>query len=205
MPQVILTNIIMYKNIVENHYKEYQNLSALYDKTKKDVTTTHNEDVENALYEIELSMDSEAFIIIAFSYMTIEAFCNIYLTQHVSKKNFKKFCFLKKLNTTISMLFSDNKISVSKNKAQEFYGSNIQKLVNMRNNMVHRYPVRFDLSIKSDISFKKGSAAAARQIENAYLRRINRVDVEMAATAYTKLLDSFKSAGINLSNLTFQY
>ncbi len=205
MSQFILTNIAMYDAIVSSHYNEYQKLTLIHDELSKNITGANKEEIETQLYQIQYTMDCEAAIIVAFGYMTIEAFCNAYLDQHIPRKKVEKIHFLKKLDTTISILFAENGKSVSKSKAQQYYGAEIQKLADMRNEMVHRHPVRFGLSLKSALTLQKGAAAATRQIEHAYLRRISRSDVKMAATAYTKLLDNFSVSGIDLSKLSFEY
>lgn len=202
---ITLTNIGLYQSIVTTHYQQYQELADEHNKLSLEQDDPCTRETDQTLYRLQRAMDCETAIIVAFSYMTIEAFCNVYLAKHLSKRKVEKIHFLKKLDTTISLLFAENEKSVSKNKAHKHYGADIQKLADMRNAMVHRHPVRFDLSLKSVIALQKGAAAAARQIEQAYLRRVSISDVEMAATAYTKLLDSLTSSGIDLSKLPFEY
>ena len=204
MPAVILSNVSIYKNIVDTHYQSY--CALLSQQTELSTGTDSQTDAcKEEMYNTQYAMDCEAAIVVVFSYMTIEAFCNMYLNQYIARQRMENFCFIKKINTTISQLFAESGKTVSKRKAFLYYGADIEKLVEIRNSMVHRYPVRLSLSIKTDDALESTAAVAAHQIEKNYLRRISPNDVEMAATAYATFLTKLKESGADFSKLRFIY
>ena len=60
--------------------KDYDNYSNGKDFSDLD------EETQNIIYAVQKSMDEAAMVIIAFSQMTIESFCNAYLIKTYSKR-----------------------------------------------------------------------------------------------------------------------
>lgn len=195
----------MYRSIVAKHYQLYQELAKEHDKLSLETDPANAEEEEQALYSLRYEMDCEAAIICIFSHMTFEAFCNVYLLQHIPKKEIEDKSFIEKVDSSIVQLLAESGNPIPQEDAPLYYGADIKALVNIRKKMVHRYPVRGDISLKTDESFQKGSLDIARQIEECYLRRIDRTIVSNAATAYDRFIAKMKASGVDFTRLCFAY
>lgn len=200
---VALTNIKIYKMIVDSHYQQYLELASKYDLLDKaDIPL---EEKDGKLYEIQTNMDANAAVIVVFGHMTIEAFCNIYLLQKLSKAKVDDMSFIDKVDLTVVSLLKDNGTAISETDAPNYYGTNIAALVKIRKRFVHRYPIRFELNHESEEAFEKDAACGAQMIEDGYLRRIKGEDVQNAAEAYQKLINTLETAGVDFSKIGFIY
>lgn len=150
-------------------------------------------------------MDEDAAIILVFGQMTIEAFCNTYLLQHFLKTHFKDKPFIDKVNLTIVTIFEKSGIVVDEKDAHDYYGAYLPNIIAIRKKCVHRYPVRVEFDIDSDIEFEEDAITTVKQIENKYLKKIKRSDVENAATTYQKLIDKLKISGANFDTIGFPH
>ena len=93
------TNIESYQRIVSTNYDRYLDMVKEYNNFSKgkdfgDV----DEETQNLLYAVQKSMDEIAMVIIAFSQMTVESFCNAYLIKSYSRKVLSSWSFKKKIN-----------------------------------------------------------------------------------------------------------
>ena len=202
---VSITNISLYRSIVTKHYQLYQELAKELDRLSSETDPTNAEVKEQALYRLQCEMDCEAAIICIFSHMTFEAFCNVYLLQHMPKKEIEDKSFIEKVDSSIVQLLAESGNPIPKEDAPLYYGADIKVLVNIRNKMVHRYPVRGDISLKTDESLQRESLDIVRQIKECYLRRIDRAKVYNAATAYDAFIASMKASGVDFTKLSFNY
>lgn len=197
-----ITNISLYKNIVDNHYAHYLEVAAIYDTL---LTNPSSENLENEIYNVQHMMDEDAAVILVFGQMTIEAFCNAYLLQHYSKTHFKDKHFIDKVNLMIVSILDNIGISIGEKDAHNYYGADIPAMISIRKKCVHRYPVCAEFDLDSEVEFEKAAVATAEQIENTYLRRIKRSDVKNAATAYRLLLEKLEAAGVDFSTIGFSH
>ena len=206
------TNIESYHRIVTSHYHDYLEMIKDYDNYSngKDFSDL-DEETQNIIYAVQKSMDEAAMVIIAFSQMTIESFCNAYLIKTYSKKVLSSWSFEKRINTTISSLLLTAGVCVSKKDLPNFYGDGISELMKKRNKIVHRYPVivEFPISDKLDSKaikrFVKASKVGAEKIEKQALRRIDRSVVQQISLAYPTFIKKLADAGCKLENLPFRY
>lgn len=76
------TNIESYQRIVSSNYNRYLDMISDYNNFSngKDFFNV-DEETQNFLYAVRKSMDETAMVIIAFSQMTDESFCNAYLIK----------------------------------------------------------------------------------------------------------------------------
>ena len=199
---VSLTNIKMYNEIVAHTYKRYQELTTTYDELQAQNSATNSDENEN-FYALENAMDHAAAIILVFSEMTLEAFCNAYLLTKYSKNSFKDMSFIDKVDHTIVTMLKECGITISAADIKNYYGGDVKRIICIRKRFVHRYPVVFDLDTDSDEKFAKTSVAAADNIEGQFLRRVSKADVENAATAYQKFKDTLNSVGFDFSKIGF--
>ena len=71
-------------------------------------------------------------VIFVFSEMTLEAFCNAYLLQRYSKRAFKDWEFIKKVDRSIVTMLSENGTTISDADANNYYGSDIPQIIKIR-------------------------------------------------------------------------
>ena len=199
---VTITNIGVYKSIVDNHYKNYLKSANIYDTL---LSKSSPENLEDELYRIQSVMDEDAAVILVFGQMTIEAFCNAYLLQRYSKTYFENKPFIDKVNLMIVSMLDNIGISISEKDAHNYYGADIPAMISIRKKCVHRYPVCAEFDLDSEAEFEKASVVTAEQIENTYLRRIKRSDVKNAATAYRLLLKKLEVTGVDFSTIGFSH
>ena len=202
---VMLSNISIYKKIVDSHYNHYLELNTEYDEMKKKTSDANVAEMAGELYNLESAMDCDAAVILVFAQMTIEAFCNVYLLQHFSKTQIKDKSFIDKLKLSIITIMGEEGKTITEADAPNYYGADIPGIITIRKKFVHRYPISFDLSLTSEDEFKKDSANGVQEIEAGYLRRVKRADVDNAATAYQRLLDKLKASGADFDKFRFQY
>lgn len=206
------TNIESYHRIVTSHYKDYLNMIEDYNyySQGKDFYDA-DEDTRNRLYAVQKSMDETAMVIIAFSQMTIESFCNAYLMKKYSKKELLGWNFELRLKKTISLLFADSGISVADKNLANYYGEGITELLKKRNKIVHRYPVivRFPiyktLNAKNLEKFKRAAKTGAEAIEKQALHRIDRTAVKKISEAYPTFIKRLTDAGCTFGDIHFRY
>lgn len=199
---VILTNVKMYDEIVSHAYRHYQELMKAYDELQIQCPAS-NSDADAKAYSLEHAMDSVASIILVFSEMTIEAFCNAYLLTQYSKENFKHMSFIDRVDHTIITMLGKCGTIIQKADVDKYYGCDIKKIVRIRKKFVHRYPVSFDLNTASDKQFEQDSLATASEIKEQFLRRLESEDVENAALAYQKFKEKMSSMGVDFDKLGF--
>lgn len=206
------TNIESYHRIVTSHYKDYLDMIEDYNHYSqgKDFLDV-DEETQNLLYAIQRSMDESAMVIIAFSQMTIESFCNAYLRKSYSKKILTRWNFEKRLNETISLLLVSSGISVTKKDLPNYYGDGVSELLKKRNKIVHRYPVivRFPISkrlnSKNLRKFENAAKVGAEEIEKQALRRIDSLVVKRISEAYPTFIKTLSDAGCTFENIPFSF
>lgn len=200
--EIILTNIEMYNEIVSSAYAHYKELMVAHDKLLTSESET-NTDLDSKVYALQNAMDSTAAVILVFSEITLEAFCNAYLWTKYSKVSFEKMDSIKKVDHSIVTMLSECGTSITDVDASNYYGGDIPRIIKIRKKFVHRYPVKFSLALDSDEKFEKDVASSAAEIEDQFLRRIERADVENAATAYQKFKDKLSLAGVDFGKMGF--
>lgn len=201
---IILSNIDMYQKIVDRHYCHYLKLNAEHEKKEKSDATA--DEINNELYNLEFAMDCDAAVILVFSQMTIEAFCNAYLSQHISKTKIKDPSFITKINLLFVTIFDEKGEAIEYKDAYKHYDfKSIKKLNKARIKFVHRDPVEFSLNLDSDEAFQQDAVRGIQKIEENYLRRIKDDDVKNAVTAYPKLLNKLREAGLDFEKIGFIY
>ncbi len=203
------TNIESYQRIVSSNYNRYLDMISDYNNFSngKDFFDV-DEETQNLLYAVRKSMDETAMVIIAFSQMTVESFCNAYLIKSYTRKTLSNWSFRRKINKTISLLLHDSGISIKETDLPNYYGEGITELLKNRNKIVHRYPVIIKFPVGDDIDikkFKKTSKKAALEIENQSLRRIDSTVVEKISEAYPSLIKTLSNAGCTFENIPFRY
>lgn len=206
------TNIESYHRIVTSHYKEYLDMIEDYNNYSqgKDFSDVDDE-TQNLLYAVQRSMDEAAMVIIAFSQMTIESFCNAYLRKSYSKKDLSGWNFERRLNKTISLLLASSGISVAEKDLPNYYGEGVSELLKKRNKIVHRYPVIVKFPISKTLNsknlkkFKRAAKAGAEEIEKQVLRRIDRSVVKKISEAYPTFIKTLTDAGCTFEDIPFKY
>lgn len=199
---VILTNVKMYDEIVSHAYGHYQELTKSYNELRIQ-SSTLNSDEDAKAYSLEHAMDRVASIILVFSEMTIEAFCNAYLLTQYSKNSFEHMSFIDKVDHTVMTMLNKYGKIIQKADADKYYGCDIKKIISIRKKLVHRYPVSFELNTDSDKQFEHDALAAVTEIEDQYLRRVEKADVDNAAFAYQKFKEKMSSMGVDFDELGF--
>ena len=150
-------------------------------------------------------MDQNAMVIITFSQMTIESFCNAYLIQNIPKKQLQMMTFESKLQKTIRELMSASGKSLTKKEVKNIYGDGLSELIFQRNKVVHRYPVIVNFNMTSVAKMKKTAIQGAMEIKRQSLRRIDRNIVKNIAYAYSTFIQNLSDAGCTFDNLPFSY
>lgn len=205
---VVFTNIEEYNKIVKVHYDTYLNLSTDYDRIANGKTFFDVDDeTKGVLYSIERSMFETALVIICFSQMTIEAFCNAYLSEHTKFKSadINAMKFRRKIKETIIALMAKDGYVISKNKAELYFGKGIWQLLEVRNKVVHRYPLKVKFNLTSIKQFEKSSIFVAKQLEKSYIKRIDRNTIVLVARAYDEFVDNLKTSGCTFKDIRFDY
>ena len=200
------TNIESYDKIVKSHYKDYLDMVLDYDSYANGKTFFEVEDeTKDMLYAIQNAMDQNAMIIIAFSQMTIESFCNAYLIQYTPKKQLQSMTFEPKLRMTIRRLMLTSGKRLTNKEITNMYGVGLTELINKRNKIVHRYPVIVNFDMTSVVKMEKTAKQGAIAIKQQSLRRIDRNTVKDIADAYPTLIQNLSNAGCTFDNLPFSY
>lgn len=200
------TNIESYDKIVKSHYKDYLDMVLDYDSYANGKTFFEVDDeTKDMLYAIQNSMDQNAMVIIAFSQMTIESFCNAYLIQNISKKQLQLMTFESKLRRTIRELMLASGKSLTKKEVTSLYGVGLTELINKRNKIVHRYPVIVNFNMTSVEKMEKTAKQGAIEIKRQSLRRIDRNVVKDIAYAYSTFIKNLSNAGCTFDKLPFKY
>ena len=203
------TNIESYQRIVSTNYDRYLDMVKDYNNFSKgkgflDV----DEETQNLLYAVQKSMDETAMVIIAFSQMTVESFCNAYLIKSYSRKVLSNWSFKKKINKTISLLLLNSGIKFKESDLENYYGEGIAELLKKRNQIVHRYPIIIKFPVGDDIDirkFKKVSKKAALEIKKQSLHRIDSDVVEKISKSYPSFINKMSDVGCSFENIPFRY
>ena len=206
------TNIESYHRIVACHYKDYLNMIEDYNNYSngKDFSDV-DEETQNRLYAVQRSMDETAMVIIAFSQMTMESFCNTYLRMSYSKKDLSGWNFERRLNKTISLLLASSGISIAEKDLPNYYGDGVSELLKKRNKIVHRYPVIVEFPLSKTLTpknikkFENVAKAGAEEIQKQVLRRIDRTLVKKISEAYPTFIKTLTDAGCTFENIPFMY
>ena len=206
------TNIESYYKIVTSHYKDYLDMIEDYNNYSQDKDFLEvDEETQNILYAIQKAMDETAMVIIAFSQITVESFCNAYLRKSYSKKALFGWNFEKRLNETIYLLLASSGITLAKKEFSNYYGEGVTELLKKRNKIVHRYPVIVKFPVGETLNsrelnkFEKAARAGAEEIKNQALRRIDRSVVEKISDAYPTFIKNLTNAGCSFENVPFRY
>ena len=200
------TNIEAYDKIVKNHYKDYSEMILDYDSYANGKTFFEVDDeTKDMLYAIQNAMDQNAMVIITFSQITIESFCNAYLIQNIPRKQLQLMTFESKLQKTIRELMSTSGKSLTKKEAKDLYGVGLSELLLHRNKVVHRYPVIVNFNMTSVAKMQKTAIQGAMEIKRQGLRRIDRNIVKNIAYAYSAFIQNLSDAGCTFDNLPFSY
>lgn len=203
------TNIESYQRIVSTNYDRYLDMVKEYNNFSKGKDSGDvDEETQNLLYAVQKSMDEIAMVIIAFSQMTVESFCNAYLIKSYSRKVLSSWSFKKKINKTTSLLLLNSGIKFKETDLENYYGEGITELLKKRNQIVHRYPVIIKFPVGDDIDirkFKKVSKKAALEIEKQSLHRIDSDIVEKISKSYLSFIKNLSDAGCAFEKLPFRY
>lgn len=202
--KVVLSNILMYKSIVDTTFQKYIELASQFDALNTGVVPDSDE-INAKMYHIQENMDKAAAIILVFSEMTIEAFCNAVLMAKLPKGRFESKTFIEKVKLTTVKLLEDGGTTIAEDEASRYYGDNIPLLISIRKKLVHTYPVCFELDLESESEFQKNTAAGTKQIEECFLRRIDSANITKAATAYQQFIKTLKEGGASFSAIDFVY
>ena len=204
--KILISNIDLYKNIVEKHFETYCELHTQFKQTNKKLKQQSCEEREEALYKIQSLMDEEAMVIVVFSQMTIEEFCNCVLMlkgETVSKLSGLSFgC---KITDTINFLLQTGDKPLNEKQIKVVFGKDIYMMKHIRRKVVHRYPVLKECELDNQKQFERDMFVLANKIESECLRRIPPKTVKKIARAYDTFINSLENQGVTTECLRFNH